>query len=478
MNKHMIGKVIKGIGWIWRYILWGAIIILVVSAGGASIDREYPPDHSIGSDDIAEITSEYVKPEFLNFQFSERPVFELEFSPESWTVTYAEKVEYKDAGRGITVYTNHSDYDQQMISDPIPVERNSKYFIEFDIQVIQGGVGMSIFNQDSGKLTGANWCSADSRFKREGMVVDSGQSDLIEIIFYNCSMIGDVDSVFSFRNALGWRVENYSPDDLPLSALIEESYPKFADHTLDDWGRVNILREWVYHIVDQADVDMQFEKRTNRTLSSFSAEEFIDFFQQDRGGGMCGLANYTLMRVYQYFGFSAYTMTLGCEECSPTHVVALVEIMDHGKPVLAVEDAFLNYALVDTEAAPLDYFEILRYLRIRDTSRISVLEGAQGTGRTYLCKGACKLMSHWATARGSYSPVCFSMGASDEKCIIYPTLQRLADYWSGPWREVLISNGYPADILYLFLFPYRIQDGSQKNTELLIRAQQVIRGVR
>jgi hypothetical protein len=323
-------------------------------------------------------------------------------------------------------------------------------------------------------LAGAYWRGRTAEYEIGEFILDTGLIDSILIVISNYRPEESAASTFSIRDLAAWEVTNYSRENPPLTRRIEARFPRFGADDLSDWERVNILREWVYHAAKEAEGPALLENRITRSTLTLTAEELFDHFRHDRGGGKCGLIGMALMKLYQLYGYPAYLVNMGDPGGAATHVVALVQIHWNNKPLLAVEDAYLNLTFSDADGLPLDYFRLLDILRRKESASFRVLQGDPGEGRSLLGADRQTLGRHWMADDKMDSPAAAPTEGGLVKCTVWPSLARLVERWPADWREFLHRQGYPPEVVYLYLFPFSIHNGTQKVDPMLQRAEKII----
>jgi hypothetical protein len=411
---------------------------------------------------------------YLDYTYSDRPAFELNYSPNAWRKLHNDSFRTDTANCEISLQTNFSNYDWQIVSRPISVRRNTRYCVEFDLRIMQGRAGVFILNLSYQVLAGAYWRGWTAEYETGEFILDTGLTDSILIVISNYRPKESAASSFSIRDLAAWEVTNYSRENPPLTRRIAARYPRFEAENLADWERVNILREWVYHAAKEAEGPALLEKRISRSTHSLTAEEIFYHFQHDRGGGKCGLIGMALMRLYQFYGYPAYLVNMGDVGGAATHVVALVQINWKNKPLLAVEDAYLNLTFSDPDGLPLDYFRLMDILRRKESASFRIVEGDPGEGRSLLGADRQTLGRHWMVDDKIDSSAAAQTEGGLVKCTVRPSLSLLVERWPADWREFLRRQGCPPEVVYLYLFPFSIHNGTQKVDPMLQRAEKII----
>lgn len=193
---------------------------------------------------------------------------------------------------------------------------------------------------------------------------------LISSISLFLSACGPLSTPPQADNQSGHPTAVSSPSDR-LKQTIAQAIPELQNPNLGDWTRVNLLRRWVYRQIDVAYQTCSQDDYAPDVSNRDAATIFADF-AADRGGVWCAGASDSLLRLYQLYGYNAYSIHFGDKQ-SLTHTVTLVQIQHQGKPLLVVQDAYLNTTITDAQGQPLAYWDLLQQLQRRHTDRKSVV---------------------------------------------------------------------------------------------------------
>jgi hypothetical protein len=225
---------------------------------------------------------------------------------------------------------------------------------------------------------------------------------------------------------------------------------------LSSWTVVNRLRDWGYANIDLATPHALLERNASFDFRHMGAAEFFTAFFQDRGGVWCGGAAYALAELYRLFGYRASIVDYGHPDVL-THVVTLVRIDDNGTRRTVVQDPTFNVAYAAREGTPLDYLDLLTALK----------EGQRQAVR--LLQGRFKEKEILVHPRDAHLPVPYVRGKPGRHLVrVLPNgmkkyrAQVSLEAFAAPLRKkigrFLAQEGYPADMLYLFLFPLKGTD--------------------
>lgn len=155
-----------------------------------------------------------------------------------------------------------------------------------------------------------------------------------------------------------------------LARYVEKQVPVLVDPAASDWVKVEALRKWTYQAVDKADeaclLDHDYGPRIAYDLPAAMA-----LLLENKGGFYCGGTAYMLTGLYRLFGFTSYAYNMGQLDGPYSHVVSLVEVQTEAGKVLAVEDAYLNYTLLEG-GKPIDFARLIALLGARRADRVEV----------------------------------------------------------------------------------------------------------
>ncbi|MBC7812876.1 MAG: hypothetical protein H7175_17100 [Burkholderiales bacterium] len=410
-----------------------------------------------------------------SYQYSDAPIYTARHVWSDWRATVPD-ASLELVADVAHVTTNLSAYDFQLASPLIAVEPHTSYRISIDLDIPNGGAGLHVLGAQ-GTLSSAYWCQADD-LGTQSVLFDTADDTSVTLVLSNCGYPEAAISDFSIRSLDVWQVTNFSPQNSPLTPLIAEEYPEFLDESLTDWQKINILREWAYQHIDRAQNGLLLEDTSPRNVNSMSAPELFEAFFQDEGGASCGLTNLSLTRLYQHFGFEAYTVNSGNVGTTITHVAALVRVNYEGSDVLTLQDAYFNSGYVDDDGAPLDYFTMLAMIRHGDADSVHIITSQMPTYHDYLCNSGSECVS-WYNHNLIWtdSDVCQLTSENLVVCESQTTYADFTEYYMAAdlWFEFLASHDHPADLKYIFLYPFSINDGVNENLTLLERALSITR---
>lgn len=205
---------------------------------------------------------------------------------------------------------------------------------------------------------------------------------------------------------------------------------------------VNWLRDDAYIHIPQStpslDIkDMIWYKGTN---------EIYQLFSQNSGGVDCSGSAYSLMRLYADRGYETYTYHSGKKAFR--HVITLVRINHRGKTILMVEDPTYNITYVNLKGNPLDFFEMLAFIKRRKFSSFKIEDG--GGKHVFLCSILDVKNNLCAPAKDGYEPFAKTSLYKYELRASIDTLVENLDIYTHPQMVVSGNNNkYPAKLMEL-----------------------------
>jgi glycosyltransferase involved in cell wall biosynthesis len=403
------------------------------------------------------------------------PLQFLSYREGSWKAPAPLCMEADSVGEIISVEAFASPGYWQLRAPPFRLRRWTRYILTLDWRIDQGGVEILIVDKKSRRLASGKGSGGIPDYAPVRIPFQSGSHSSVSLLFANSGESVPGAPRFSFRNITLWENSAAHLPDRPLAQRIASTCPEIFAGGLDELQTVNLLREWAYHTVKEAGLDALLENHIPRRLLSLSAGEIFEYYARNAGGGKCGLTGIALMRLYQSFGFPAFIVDMGNSGSPSTHVVTLVKIMSGEKPVLAVQDGYLNLTYADPDGAPLDYFRLLELLVNKRSDRIVVVEGESREGRALLFSDPRTARRNWLWDPDVDPSGCAVTESGWRIADVEPSLRRLIERWPADWRGFLRKQGLPEEIIYLYLFPFSIHNGIQPDARMLARARAIAR---
>lgn len=138
--------------------------------------------------------------------------------------------------------------------------------------------------------------------------------------------------------------------------------PELSDPDVTELRAANLLRSWTASWID---VSAGVGTLLPGERYAGTADDFYTAFAKDEGGVFCWGAAIVMAKVYREFGFEAWAYAYGTgsaygtPEPPTSHALTLVRV--NGEVI--IEDAYLNYSLVNPNHSPLSILETLELLR-------------------------------------------------------------------------------------------------------------------
>jgi len=227
-------------------------------------------------------------------------------------------------------------------------------------------------------------------------------------------------------------------------------------HNLSDWDRASLLRHCAaVHAVWSSETCL-LERDPSLGFYRLGASSIFRAFRNRQGGAMCGGMAYALMKLYHDFGYESYIVDMGKPEYE-THVVVLVRVEHDGRRLLSVQDVLFDTSLVETDGKPIDYFETLHKLRNLRHDDINM-----SPSREWAVQRDIIIRSNEV---GHFPWILLSKGftALDGDRRLYQGSMSYQLYESAcekaqKFKSFLEHEGYPRNMLYIYLFPFRVNE--------------------
>jgi len=176
---------------------------------------------------------------------------------------------------------------------------------------------------------------------------------------------------------------------------------------------------------------------------------------------MCGGAAYALMRLYRLFDYKSHLVNMGKPEYA-THVVALVYINVDGKKVLSIQDALFDISYTTIDGHPMDYFEMLTNLRNLDHKQIKAVPSNKWeVQRSIIIKSNENAIYNWIEIPRQFVPL------GEDRRLYRATMSfdlfgKVSTY-AQSFKEFVARLGYPGNLLYIYLFPFQVDECTLEN---------------
>lgn len=255
---------------------------------------------------------------------------------------------------------------------------------------------------------------------------------------------------------------------LALQRRVYREYPQLLDETLDDFARVTLIRQWAWsHIRGGSPANLL---DAHARWYELDAASIFRLFAEDRGGVYCGGSALALQRLYEVFGYRAWSVNNGDANTSESHVFTLVKIRVGHENVICLQDPLFNTTHVDaTTGLPVDYFDLLRRLARHDHESFRVIESDHRNIPTTPAWIVAAKDINGRSARQVYDDFlrliidcdCRVERLADGslKFIGARTLSRFALWCQIPgnkasaYLEWALKQGHPEELSYIYLYP-------------------------
>lgn len=145
----------------------------------------------------------------------------------------------------------------------------------------------------------------------------------------------------------------------PLDKLVLREWPETAERK--GFLHICALREWIYANTVVSAPMRQIDCDGDTDDNSVEKRAFL--LQRSSDGFYCGDVARVATRVYHKFGIPAFDINIGLPDSRTTHVVNIVPFFHpDGRVIFTVQDAYLDYTLIDARGAPLDWRDVVTRL--------------------------------------------------------------------------------------------------------------------
>ena len=274
-----------------------------------------------------------------------------------------------------------------------------------------------------------------------------------------------------------------SVSDDQLKARVINEYPELTQN-VDDFTKVRALTSYsAAHTPYAMSVTGFTYSLGSMNVDAVGAGKTLgdafDYFDREGGGVVCGHAAEMLARLFRVFGFEAHRLSVGFyppteRGSSFTHEEVIVRIrrpMPGGAihDVLAVCDPSPGFCFMHKNYYPMDFYEMLLYLRERNADAVDYAIGTNGeypATRTisYAQDGPFEYPTSSWTVDTGYTKR--EIGFDPFRRTIYTSPRTLKKFQEGPWTAQLAQEKLPHDARYFLppdaryfhLFPFRCGD--------------------
>ena len=97
-----------------------------------------------------------------------------------------------------------------------------------------------------------------------------------------------------------------------LRERIYNEYPALRNREVDDWSRVTCLRQWAWSHVNHSGGNSNLVDTDPKIpWLELDAPAIFQLYANDRGGSYCGGTAHALRKLYEMFGYGAWTVNSG-----------------------------------------------------------------------------------------------------------------------------------------------------------------------
>jgi hypothetical protein len=289
-----------------------------------------------------------------------------------------------------------------------------------------------------------------------------------------------------------------------LAELLYTEYPELdpsnTTDKLTDWEKVNRLREFSYRHTAFANNLNTAAYRAGAAMVDKVIEgdahlvEAYHFFDENKGGVLCGHAAEMLQLLYEWAGFDSLYLNIGFDASASrtsqfTHALNLVRIQtqdSNGRihTILSVQDPTLNVAYGNDQGGPIDYFEMLDKLARIQAGHVHFVDHVtrdqpRGDPKTVAFGKEIENSAPEDFVRSwNVGPSSRWSATTDGHWVFTGprtiwAFERLGD---EDWKPALFEAGLPPQTIYLHCFPIGMR-GTSDAALLLKQAQEMLRSV-
>jgi hypothetical protein len=223
---------------------------------------------------------------------------------------------------------------------------------------------------------------------------------------------------------------------------------------VDDWQFITSLRAWAYrNIRRQADHSTLLDVRPELKFYSLDAPDVFEAFSNDLGGVIGGGCTYSLLALYEAFGFEALMLDCGVSG-KYTRISTVCNISRTSDPFWAVQDPNYDFALANAAGGPIDIREVIRLLGARRHAGLLRFDGPVDACREEILRPGD---TEW-TVDPSAEPIRV---LTDGRAVFraHMTMARYVEQAVGP-KMFLLEQGLPDDLLYFYFLAFAVYPAS------------------
>lgn len=252
--------------------------------------------------------------------------------------------------------------------------------------------------------------------------------------------------------------ESIDTSSILLKQLIMMDFPEIGNEDISDFQKAALLRSWVHQNVDWSSKSALIDNGKDFNLYYRHISEIFAAFFKDEGGVMCGRTAISLMKLYHLYGFTSYTLGYG-KAGVMTHAVVLVRIRDDNKEILSIQDPTFDLTYIYPNGKVYDYFDFLKELTKRNHDNIKTKYG-NGAKADFILHPDDNIEIYDHIIGLQDKPVA-KLSNNRTKYKSNLTLNSFTNKFGDGISIFLQSEGFPPEIIYLFLFPISITGGEE-----------------
>lgn len=167
---------------------------------------------------------------------------------------------------------------------------------------------------------------------------------------------------YFFRGQIynGYVAIKYTWEFRSIKNEILEQYPQLEDETVSDFEKTNILRDWAYGKIVQAEDSESYNFQEywldSTTLSVGNFMALTNAYESFTGGGFCDGCAFYLANLYEAFGYDAAVLGTAVN-AEASHMSVLVKLTDLN--IWIVQDPTYNLTYENHNGEPVSIDQII-----------------------------------------------------------------------------------------------------------------------
>ena len=230
------------------------------------------------------------------------------------------------------------------------------------------------------------------------------------------------------------------------------SWEMFDKHMLEslkkcksEFEEVCLIRQFAYSHID-------WSSESNLRVGDSSVQEIYEYYENDLGGGYCGLAARYLVKLYDHYGFKSCTYDMGEPENKATHVTVIVQIEHEDRVINSIQDPTFNFTIVDSISQPIDLSNLMNQVSLGE-NKYNLLESNTKEYTEYLTNYRFVPVQCY-----NYIPNFTKISNSNGQKFKYSlktkrTLERYTQQFGERYIEAFNNYNLPNQMTSLFVLP-------------------------